>query len=251
MHHLDPMRYELDSMREPRAIAHKANASEAFGKSNAFTLIELLVVISIIALLISILLPALGQARKLAKEMVCASNIKQLGTAFHIHRTDQDGFPAASGYQEPGFDGDLWPKYMQNNYVETKDIYDCPFFDNGPNGNSPENTRSCEYGYNFYITRSADDRGWDFGNSINRPSDTVLLSDSISLLNPLYGWYLVFNNQYIRNSHPGGKHSMSYADGHAEIVKWQTLPTNEDINHPIHLRYFMRPNPNNPAHDIW
>ena len=71
-----------------------------------FTLIELLVVISIIALLVGILLPALGAARKSAQTVKCASNMRQLGLGFAGYATDNSGrYPA----NEPGTaNADTW-----------------------------------------------------------------------------------------------------------------------------------------------
>lgn len=56
----------------------------------AFTLIELLVVISIISLLIALLLPVLGNARKAARSISCLSNLRTLGQVLAIYQTDFD-----------------------------------------------------------------------------------------------------------------------------------------------------------------
>ncbi|MFN7022413.1 MAG: type II secretion system protein [Phycisphaerales bacterium] len=65
-----------------------------FRLRTGFTLIELLVVIAIIALLVAILLPALGKAREQSKRVVCLSNVRQMSVAMNFYAKDyRDWFP--------------------------------------------------------------------------------------------------------------------------------------------------------------
>src|SRR5690348_16449027 len=73
-------------------------------RSVAFTLIELLVVIAIISILAAILFPVFAQARESGRQVVCASNMRQLGLAMRMYISDYDEvwFPARSVAFPPG-----------------------------------------------------------------------------------------------------------------------------------------------------
>ena len=79
-----------------------------------FTLIELLVVIGIIAVLASMLMPALGKAQEKARQATCMNQLKQFSLALSMFRNDNK---------------DKWPSWLSNlypDYVDSKKLYQCP-----------------------------------------------------------------------------------------------------------------------------
>jgi prepilin-type N-terminal cleavage/methylation domain-containing protein/prepilin-type processing-associated H-X9-DG protein len=110
-------------------------------KKNSFTLIELLVVVAIIAVLISILLPALARARDQAKQAVCMTNLKQFAIYYSMYATDFNGTmcPPESTYlyAPNSVDPDTIPyPAMMRNYLGDPKIFASkasnPLPGNGP-----------------------------------------------------------------------------------------------------------------------
>lgn len=97
-------------------------------KSRGFTLIELLVVISIIALLVSILLPALGNARKQAQMAVCLSHEKQIYTSFYMYAmSNRDYLPPAYAGGNWNVIYDFVRDYLEQTDMDTGgEIFYCP-----------------------------------------------------------------------------------------------------------------------------
>jgi prepilin-type N-terminal cleavage/methylation domain-containing protein/prepilin-type processing-associated H-X9-DG protein len=103
-----------------------------------FSLVELLVVIGIIAVLVSILLPAVNRARQQAVAVDCASQLRQLGTALSIYAENNKGmYPTWSGWQvapnSGGGDDDnlelAWTEKLEPYYVKAdSSIYNCKAF---------------------------------------------------------------------------------------------------------------------------
>ncbi len=95
-------------------------------RKKAFTLIELLVVISIIALLLSILMPALGKAKKKAQTIICRSDLKQWGMAWMMYSQDYKN-KFFRGMTAAGVDtlDDWWVSKLWK-YAPAEGMWFCP-----------------------------------------------------------------------------------------------------------------------------
>ena len=161
------------------ALLRTVNQKAAKKNQSGFTLIELLVVIAIIAILASLVLPALGRAKQKAWWAQCISNLKQVGVAIQVYSDDhEDTLPgwALTGAQ-PNYDKNaswqlIWyladplsmpsPSTVPAGKPVVVDVFVCPgYFHNAPNLTTIVNRKV--YLLNDNINRDINPRAQPFG----------------------------------------------------------------------------------------
>lgn len=224
----------------------------------AFTLIELLVVISIIALLMTVTMPALTRARQAAKKTICLSNMRQIGIALQCYLDETGGqIPPSTCHLNQEQWQQYW-LYVLSRYSGSPVMFRCPAdkskleFVNWQTVQSmpSDKQRWSSFGYNTQldiVDISGKDNRYNKVLNIKHPADCIWISESpqnwtnFDHVHP-EAWYNVeLAQRQIDYSRHYGKANYMFADGSAA---WMEIE--ETLNWPDRCLWFPQSAPRWP-----
>jgi prepilin-type N-terminal cleavage/methylation domain-containing protein/prepilin-type processing-associated H-X9-DG protein len=169
-------------------------------RKHGFTLIELLVVVSIIALLIALLLPALNRARSVAQNISCLANLRQIGIWASVYTTENNGYLPHNGF---AWDGPGQPQSSDPAYRWYWQLSDTRWWEKAdelhvpPSGGQPpasalncpfanQKIKPRRYGYQYGYSYGLNERLGGRAVFMDQPPSSALRSD---LLNSEGFWF--------------------------------------------------------------
>ena len=210
-----------------------------------FTLVELLIVIAIIAILASMLLPALTKAKAYAYTAQCLGNLKQQASAFNMYEGDYSGFfpkarvtvPAAPDYIFDDWQVKLSSYFGYQINVQNKKTWrrKSVFWCNAPVISTPGSTKKANptdldndvfrYGMNFHADLTPNSSTAVAIKRLKKASETFMVMDNY-YSNPFMKHYEFFN--YAGNIPHNQSANVMFFDCHATTVRYIEIPNNSN-----------------------